>query len=212
MMRAHDEILFVAQAQRHMRHLKSLLDHGTGARQQIFQFHDCRALLSDRIDCLQLPRALALQRIEPGILQSQGRLSREQGEQLDGFVVKVIGLVALAIEHSDNFIAHHQGNRQFGASGVRRADIARILGDISGVDGLLCEDRCSRDPVVHAERNFVFAEVPADLRTNAQFLRILVEQQDGDIRQMEIVASDGQDPLQDLIQIEGREHRLPRFV
>src|ERR1700729_1854114 len=52
----------------------------------------------------------------------------------------------------------------------------------------------------------------SDLRADAQLLRLLIEQQDGHIPQMEIVAGNLQDALQHLIQIEGGEHSLARFV
>ena len=54
--------------------------------------------------------------------------------------------------------------------------------------------------------------VPADLRTDAQLLLLLVEQQDGHVRQMKIVARNRQDALQHLVQIEGGEHRLACVV
>ena len=67
-------------------------------------------------------------------------------------------------------------------------------------------------PSWHPRQICVLAGIPADLRTDAQLLGLLVEQQDGHVRQMEIVARDGQDSLQHLVQIKGGEHGLARFI
>jgi len=45
-----------------------------------------------------------------------------------------------------------------------------------------------------------------------EFLLLFVEQQDGDVLQMKIIARNHQDLPQDLVQIEGRQHRLTGIV
>jgi hypothetical protein len=61
-------------------------------------------------------------------------------------------------------------------------------------------------------KNGVLTGVPADLRTDAEPPRLVIEQEDGDVPQMEVVARDGKNALQDLVQVKRREHGLPRIV
>ena len=62
------------------------------------------------------------------------------------------------------------------------------------------------------ERYFVATGVPPDLRAHPEFLRLLVEEQNGDIRQMKKVVRDRQDALQHLVKVKGGEHRLACVV
>ena len=101
-------------------------------------------------------------------------------------MVEVIEAVALAVEHAHDFIAHHERNGQLRARGLRRADVARVLAHVGGVDWPLLQDRGAGDALMLSQANLVLAGIPADLRADAQLLRLLVEQQDGDVRQMKI--------------------------
>src|SRR5437879_4481939 len=62
------------------------------------------------------------------------------------------------------------------------------------------------------QEDLVLAFIPADLGADRQMLFLLVEQKDGDVLQMKIVARDCQDSLQHLIQIKGGEYGLARVV
>ena len=138
-----------------------------------------------------------------GILQSDGGVRGKQGQQF---------AITRAVEHAHDLIAHHERNGQFRARGLRGADVTRVFADVGGVHRFLLQDRRSGDPVVFSETNLVFAGIPADLRTDAQLPGFLVEQQDGDVRQMKIVPRDRQNSLQHLVQIKGGEHGLAGVV
>ncbi len=77
-MRSHHQVAFLAQQQRHVRNLKCLLNDRTGADQEVLEFHHRGALLRDLVDGLQLTGALPLQRVQAGVLQSDGGLGGEQ--------------------------------------------------------------------------------------------------------------------------------------
>ena len=52
-----------------MRDAECILNQLTDSAQQIFKVENRSGLLGDGIDCLQLPGALLLERVEPRILQ-----------------------------------------------------------------------------------------------------------------------------------------------
>jgi hypothetical protein len=105
----------------------------------------------------------------------------------------------LTVEDPYNLFAHHQRYGQFRARRLRRADVARILAHVRSVDRLFLQDRCAGDPFVASKNSLVLARIPADLRTDAQLLGILVEQEDGHVRQVKIVPRDRQNSLQHLV-------------
>ena len=61
-----------------MRHPKRLLNQHANLAQQFFQIENRRGLLRDRVDRLQLPGPLPLQRIQAGVLQRDRGLCRKQ--------------------------------------------------------------------------------------------------------------------------------------
>jgi hypothetical protein len=124
----------------------------------------------------------------------------------------MIFILALAIQDPHHLIAHHQGNSQLRASALRRRDVVRIVQDVGRIDGTLLPRGRSGDALFEGEARTFLASVPANLAARIQFLFFFIQQQDCDILQMEIVACDDQDLAQDLVQIEGREHRLARIV
>src|SRR5271157_102104 len=127
-------------------------------------------------------------------------------------MIEVVEAFALAIQHAYNFIPHHEGDRQLRARGLSGANITRVLADIGNIYRLLLESRGSHEALAESEESLVLAGIPAALRTDIQLLRLLVEQQDGYVLQMKIVARDRQDSLQHLVQIEGGEHSLAGVV
>ena len=168
--------------------------------------------MGNGIDRLQLPRPLLLQRVQARVLQGDRRLRGKQGEQIDGFRIEVVEVIALAIKHADYFVTHHQGNCKLGASRFGGAEIARIFGDVGRVDRLFLLRRSPSDSVPYRQAVRILAFVPANLRADEQLLRLLVEQHNGHVSQMKIVVCDLQDALQHLVQIKGGEHGLAGIV
>jgi hypothetical protein len=119
---------------------------------------------------------------------------------------------ALAVQHADNFVAHQKRQGELGPGRFCRAYVTGILPDVGSVDRLLLEGRGASKPFAQPQPDRVLSFVPADLRAHAQLLRFLIQQKDGRILQMEIVARDGQNPLQHLVWIKGGEHGLARIV
>src|SRR5712675_1947147 len=95
--------------------------------------------------------------------------------------------VALTVEHSDNFIAHHERNRKLRAGRLRGANVTGVFGHVGGVDGLLLQDRGSGDAVMMSQTKLVFPVIPADLGADTQLLGLLVEQEDSHIAQLKEV-------------------------
>ena len=121
--------------------------------------------------------------------------------------------IALAIEHAHHFVAHHQWYGQLGARRFRRTKIARVFADVRRIHRMLLVCRGARDALAQRHPNLVLPVVPADLRADVQFLRLLVEQHNGHtFTQMKIVVRDAQNALQHLVQIKGGEHSLARVV
>ena len=96
--------------------------------------------------------------------------------------------------------------------GLGGAEIAWILCDVGRINGLLLERRGSRDSLARRHPNLVLPFVPANLRADVQLLRLLVEQQYGDVAQMKVVPRDAENALQHLVRIKGGEHGLARIV
>ena len=122
----HEFILF-AQEDGNVIDPKSFLNQETHGIEQVLDFENDGGYLSDGVDDFQLLRTAALERIQASVLQGHRRLSREEREQVDNLVDEVVKVFALAIEHADDFFAHHQG---YGDSDrVVRAgtDVARIF-------------------------------------------------------------------------------------
>src|SRR5579871_6207639 len=146
------------------------------------------------------------------ILQRNRGLRGEQSQQLDRFLIEVIDMVALTIEHSDHFVANHQRNSEFRTGGLRGTDVTWILAHVGSIDRLLFRYRGPGDSLVGSEADLVLAGIPTDLRANAKLLGLLVEQEDGDVRELKVIARNGQDPLQHLVQIKSREHGLAGVI
>ena len=120
------EIVVLAQKQGDVRHPECTLNQLADAIEKLFQIQNCSGLLGDRVDGLQLERPLFLQGVQPRILQRDRRLSGEKREQIDGLGVEMVEVVALAIEHANYFVPHHQRNSDLGTSRLGGAQIARI--------------------------------------------------------------------------------------
>src|SRR5581483_2559246 len=118
--------------------------------------------------------------------------------------------MTLAVQHSDNFVSYHQRNCEFRSRGFGGANIAGVLTDVWSVNGVFLEGGSPGNSLVDGKANRVFFPIPADLGANEKLLRLLIEQENGDVGQVKIVARDLQDPLQDLIEVERGEDGLPR--
>ena len=154
------------------------------------------------IDGAQLSRTLLLEGVQPRVLQGHGCLSGKQRQQINGLAVEVVGLVALAIQHTHHFIADHQRNCQLRPSSGNRAYVSRVFADVWHIDGLFLERRDAADAFSDLDTLPQLRAVASDLRAQTQLLRLLVEQPDGHVVETEEIARDGQNPLQHLVQVE----------
>ncbi len=113
MVRLQHQVLVFLDQHRDVRNLERRTNLRAGLRQQFFHVQHDRGFPRHRVDRLQLRRPPPFQRIQPGILQGHRGLRGKQGQQIDGFGIKVIRVFALTIEHADHFVPHHERNRQF---------------------------------------------------------------------------------------------------
>ena len=109
------QIFFIFQQHGDVADLKSLLNQQADFGEQFFQIQHRRRLLGDGIDGFQLRGAPPLQRIQPRILQGHGRLGGKQRQQVDGLRIEVVEILALAIQHTHNLVAHHERDGQLRA-------------------------------------------------------------------------------------------------
>ena len=124
----------------------------------------------------------------------------------------MIEVFALAIEHADHFISHHQRDCQLRAGGLRRGNIARIFAYVRSVKRPLLLGCRAGNAVADRHVDLVVTLVPADLAAYTELLCLFVQKKDGHVLQMKVIPRNHQDALQDLIQVEGREYRLAGVV
>src|SRR5207245_7169668 len=69
-----------------------------------------------------------------------------------------------------------------------------------------------REPSSNRQPDRIMARVPTNLRAGIEFVCLLVQQEDGNILQVEVVARDDQDLLQHFIEIKRGQYRLAGVV
>ena len=95
------------QEHRNVRDLKCMLDQRTYFGKQLFKVKHCGRLLGNGVDSLQLQGPSPFQRVQACVLQRHRSLSREKRQQINGFLVEMVDILALAVQHAHNLIAHH---------------------------------------------------------------------------------------------------------
>jgi hypothetical protein len=114
MVGAQHQFLILLQKHGHVRDLELFLDERADLGQQLLNVEHGRGLLGDGVDGLELQSPAALQRMQPRVLNGHGGLGRKQRQQVHGFGVEVIQLVALIVEDADYRISDHQWDGKFG--------------------------------------------------------------------------------------------------
>ena len=94
---------------------------------------------------------------------------------IDGVVIEVMGMFALAIQHTDHLVLHHEGDGQFRARVARGRHIQRVIQHIRAVNRLLEPSRGPGHTLPEREGSLLRARVPADHAARAQFLSVLVQ-------------------------------------
>ena len=95
------------QEHRNVRDLKCMLDQRTYFGKQFFQVEHCGGLLGNGIDGFQLQSPSPFQRMQSRILQRHRSLGREKRQQVNSFLVEMVDVLALAIQHTYNLVPHH---------------------------------------------------------------------------------------------------------
>src|SRR5665213_3518342 len=88
--------------------MKGFLHKNTDLGEQLFQIQDGCCLLSNGVDGFELQCTASFQRIQAGILQCHGSLSRKQQQQINGFEIEVIKVLALTVEYTYDFLTHQK--------------------------------------------------------------------------------------------------------
>ncbi len=94
---------------------KRLRKLGAEAVEQLLEIEFDGGALGDGVDGLQLRGAALQHGVELGVLQTDGCLSGKEREQVHRLIVEKCGKVALAVEHANDLIAHHERDGKFRA-------------------------------------------------------------------------------------------------
>src|SRR5579872_3127603 len=122
----------------------------------------------------------------------------------------MVEVFTLAVQHSYHVIAHHERYGQLRASVPGRQDIARIFGDVGGVDRAFLLSCGSGNSRSDRQPDFVVTRIPANLAVDVEV--VFVAQKNGNILQVEIVAHDRKYLLEYPIQIKRGQYRLTGVV
>ena len=160
------QVFFFLDQHRDMRDLEGLLDLPADLLQQFFHIQHDGGFPRDRIDRFQLRGPAALQRIQPGILQRHRRLGGKQGQQVDGFGIKVVGVFALTIQHAHHFVSHHERDCQFRTGLFSPRLVTRFFGDVGDVQRALLlgggPDQTRPDTHPHTVKSRLAADLGPD--------------------------------------------------
>ena len=136
----------------------------------------------------------------------------KQREEINGFGIKEVDAIALAIKHAHDLVADHKWHCELGTSALGRFQVTLIFAYVGDIDRPLEAGGSAGDSLPHQDFYLVLAFVPSHLAADTQLLGVRIEQEDGDVVQVKIVARNPQDLIQHLIQVKGGQHRLARIV
>jgi len=91
-------------------------------------------------------------------------------------------------------------------------NVARVGGHIAGIDGAPRLGGDSGDALAKWNEEISRDRAVAELSPDEQLLRGFLEQHDAAVLQMEIVTDDGEDLVEDLVEIERGQDRLAGVV
>src|SRR5947209_2470108 len=95
---------------------------------------------------------------------------------------------------------------------LRAREITWVLSYIRDIDRALFFSRRTDQSRPDRDTDTVRFLIPPNLGANVKFIRLLIQQQDTDVWQMEVIAGNNQDLLQDLVQLKRRQYRLAGIV
>ena len=94
---------------------KRLRKLGAQAVEQFLEIQLDSGAFGDCVDRFQLSGTPLQHGVQLGILQTDGCLGGKKREQIHGLIVEKCGHVALAVEHANDLIAHHERDGEFRA-------------------------------------------------------------------------------------------------
>src|SRR5207244_7642790 len=112
-------------------------------------------------------------------------------EQINHAGVKVVELVALKIEHTHNFVPHHEGNRDFRPGSLHIRDITVVFTHVGGVNGTLELGRGAGNALAQGNTEVSIGAGTPEMCANVEFLLVFVEEQHRAIAELKVVADDG---------------------
>ena len=158
-----------------MRNLEGFLNFLARLQQQVLYVQDDSGFAGDGVDGLQLRSAPAFQRVQVSILQSHRGLGRKQSQQINRFVIEVIRIFALTIQHTHYFIADHQWNCQLRTGLLSPREITGVFCKIGHIQGAFVLGGNSDQASPNRHSNLI-KTLSADLGAHAQMLFVLIQQ------------------------------------
>ena len=151
------------------------------ALQQLIDIQDRGELAADLGEQRQLARLPRDARVQPRVLDADGDARGKQRQQPLVLFGEGAGLIGFDVDHADDFVLGDQRNGQLGAHAGRGVDEVLFGGDVVDQHGFAALHGLPGDALADLDADALGdLRRMADLEADAQLLRLLVQQQDGE--------------------------------